>query len=153
MFHYVPLQHCPRLEAQTSRSKLTALKALQYSSFHNSFCCYYDMAYQMTIRTDSYPNQEATNYMAEFVQNQSTVLVCAFNLLSKTCSAFTCLITSSSDQIWQYPHLRLMLFTLTSTLPNLSVYAKNERQIHNTFRLGTHTTFFNTTWSTHRSKR
>jgi 4-amino-4-deoxy-L-arabinose transferase-like glycosyltransferase len=105
-------------------------------------------SYQMTSRDQIHiPIQEATNYLASHMdQNQSAVLVCAFNLLDQNMFRFYLPQNISRDQIWQYPDLAVDAFT-----PNFSitefVSLCQERNVKYIilFDWGPHTTFFNTT--------
>jgi 4-amino-4-deoxy-L-arabinose transferase-like glycosyltransferase len=105
-------------------------------------------AYQMTIRDQIHiPIQEATNYMAEHLdQNQSAVLVCAFNLLNQDMFRFYLPKNMSSDQIWQYPSLAVDAFTPNFDITEF-VSLCQERNVKYIilFDWGPHTTFFNTT--------
>ena len=105
-------------------------------------------AYQMTIRDQIHiPIQEATNYMAEHLdQNQSAVLVCAFNLLNQDMFRFYLPKNMSSDQIWQYPSLAVDAFTPNFNITEF-VSLCQERNVKYIilFDWGPHTTFFNTT--------
>ena len=105
-------------------------------------------AYQMTIRDQIHiPIQEATNYMAEHLdQNQSAVLVCAFNLLNQDMFRFYLPKNISSEQIWQYPSLAVDAFTPNFNITEI-VSLCQERNVKYIilFDWGPHTTFFNTT--------
>jgi 4-amino-4-deoxy-L-arabinose transferase-like glycosyltransferase len=105
-------------------------------------------AYQMTIRDQIHiPIQEATNYMADHLsQNQSAVLVCAFNLLNQDMFRFYLPKNLPSDQIWQYPSLAVDAFTPNFDITEF-VSLCQERNVKYIilFDWGPHTTFFNTT--------
>ncbi len=113
--------------------------AVVYSSYE---------AYQMTERDQIHiPIQEATEYLAGHLgQNQSAVLVCAFNLLDQDMFRFYLPSNMSREQIWQYPALAVDAFT-----PNFNVTEFVDLcQTHNVkyiilFDYGIHTQFFNTT--------
>jgi hypothetical protein len=105
-------------------------------------------AYQMTIRDQIHiPIQEATRYMSGHLdQNQSAVLVCAFNLLNQDMFRFYLPNNMSSDQIWQYPPLAVDAFTPNFNITEF-VNLCQERNVKYIilFDWGPHTTFFNTT--------
>ena len=105
-------------------------------------------AYEMTIRDQIHiPIQEATNYMAGHLnQNQSAVLVCAFNLLNQDMFRFYLPKNMSNDQIWQYPSLAVDAFTPNFNITEF-VNLCQERNVKYIilFDWGPHTTFFNTT--------
>jgi 4-amino-4-deoxy-L-arabinose transferase-like glycosyltransferase len=105
-------------------------------------------SYQMTARDQiQIYFQETTNYLATHLdQNQSAVLVCAFNLLNQDMFRFYLPQNMSRDQIWQYPELAVDAFT-----PNFNItefvnlcQERNSKYII-LFDWGPHTTFFNTT--------
>jgi 4-amino-4-deoxy-L-arabinose transferase-like glycosyltransferase len=105
-------------------------------------------AYQMTIRDQIHiPIQEATNYMAGHLdQNQSAVLVCAFNLLNQDMFRFYLPNNMSSDQIWQYPSLAVDAFTPNFNITEfVSLCQESNVKYIVLFDWGPHTTFFNTT--------
>jgi 4-amino-4-deoxy-L-arabinose transferase-like glycosyltransferase len=113
--------------------------AVAYSSYD---------AYQMTVRDQIHiPIQETTIYLASHLgQNQSAVLVCAFNLLDQDMFRFYLPSNMSRYQIWQYPTLAVDAFT-----PNFNVtefvslcQERNVKYII-LFDWGPHTKFFNTT--------
>jgi 4-amino-4-deoxy-L-arabinose transferase-like glycosyltransferase len=105
-------------------------------------------SYLMTARDQiSIPIQEATNYIAAHMdQNQSAVLVCAFNLLDQDMFRFYLPPNMSSDQIWQYPALAVDAFTPNFNITEF-VSLCQERNVKYIilFDWGPHTTFFNTT--------
>jgi 4-amino-4-deoxy-L-arabinose transferase-like glycosyltransferase len=105
-------------------------------------------SYQMTARDQIHiPIQEATNYLATHMdQNQSAVLVCAFNLLSQDMFRFYLPQTMSSSQIWQYPDLAVDAFTPNFNITEF-VSLCQERNVKYIilFDWGPHTTFFNST--------
>jgi 4-amino-4-deoxy-L-arabinose transferase-like glycosyltransferase len=115
------------------------VSAVVYSSYE---------AYQMTERDQIHiPIQEATEYLAGHLgQNQSAVLVCAFNLLDQDMFRFYLPSNMSREQIWQYPALAVDAF-----MPNFNVTEFVDLcQTHNVkyiilFDYGIHTQFFNTT--------
>jgi len=105
-------------------------------------------SYQMTARDQIHiPIQEATNYLATHLdQNQSAVLVCAFNLLSQDMFRFYLPQNMSRDQIWQYPSLAVDAFTPNFNI-NEFISMCQERNVKYIilFDWGPHTAFFNTT--------
>ena len=105
-------------------------------------------SYQMTARDQIHiPIQEATNYLVTHLdQNQSAVLVCAFNLLSQDMFRFYLPQNMSRDQIWQYPSLAVDAFTPNFNI-NEFVSMCQERNVKYIilFDWGPHTAFFNTT--------
>ena len=105
-------------------------------------------SYQMTVRDQIHIYiQETTNYLAANLdQNQSAVLVCAFNLLNQDMFRFYLPSNMSRDQIWQYPSLAVDAFK-----PNFDInefvrlcQTNNVKYII-LFDWGPHTKFFNTT--------
>ncbi len=113
--------------------------AVAYSSF---------AAYQMTARDQLHiPIQEATNYLASHLdQNQSAVLVCAFNLLDQDMFRFYLPANMSSDQIWQYPALPVDAFTPDFNITQfISLCQQRNVKYIILFDWGPHTTFFNST--------
>ncbi|MCL4429680.1 MAG: glycosyltransferase family 39 protein, partial [Chloroflexi bacterium] len=105
-------------------------------------------SYQMTARDQIHiPIQEATNYLAGHLdQNQSAVLVCAFNLLSQDMFRFYMPANMSSDQIWQYPSLPVDSFTPNFNITEfLNLCQERNVKYIILFDWGPHTTFFNTT--------
>ncbi|MBN1358609.1 glycosyltransferase family 39 protein [Candidatus Bathyarchaeota archaeon] len=70
-------------------------------------------SYQMTARDQIHiPIEETANYVASHMnQNESAVIVCAFNLLNQEMFWFYLPENVSQDQIWQYPELAVDSFT------------------------------------------
>ncbi len=70
-------------------------------------------SYQMTARDQIHiPIEETANYVASHMnQNESAVIVCAFNLLNQEMFWFYLPENMSQDQIWQYPELAVDSFT------------------------------------------
>ena len=70
-------------------------------------------SYQMTARDQIHiPIEETANYVATHMnQNESAVIVCAFNLLNQEMFWFYLPENTSQDQIWQYPELAVDSFT------------------------------------------
>jgi 4-amino-4-deoxy-L-arabinose transferase-like glycosyltransferase len=70
-------------------------------------------AYQMTARDQvDIPVAQTTAYLARHLdQNQSAVLVCAFNLLDQDMFRFYLPANMSANQIWQYPALAVDAYT------------------------------------------
>ncbi len=105
-------------------------------------------SYLMTARDQIHiPVQEATNYLAGHLdQNQSAVLVCAFNLLDQDMFRFYLPKNMSSDQIWQYPALAVDAFTPSFNIKEfISLCQERNVKYIILFDWGPHTTFFNTT--------
>ena len=105
-------------------------------------------SYLMTARDQIHiPVQETTNYLAGHLdQNQSAVLVCAFNLLDQDMSRFYLPKNMSNDQIWQYPALAVDAFTPNFNITEfISLCQERNVKYIILFDWGPHTTFFNTT--------
>jgi 4-amino-4-deoxy-L-arabinose transferase-like glycosyltransferase len=105
-------------------------------------------SYQMTARDQIHiPIQEATDYLATHLdQNQSAVLVCAFNLLDQDMFRFYMPSNMSRDQIWQYPSLAVDAFTPNFNITDfLSLCQQRNVKYIILFDYGIHTQFFNTT--------
>ena len=105
-------------------------------------------AYQMTARDQIHiPIEETTNYLASHLgQNESAVIVCAFNLLDQDMFRFYFPANMSKSQIWQYPNLAVDAFT-----PNFSItefvnlcIQRNVKYII-LYDYGANTPFYNTT--------
>jgi 4-amino-4-deoxy-L-arabinose transferase-like glycosyltransferase len=105
-------------------------------------------AYQMTVRDENHiPIQEATQYLANHLdENQSAVLVCAFNLLDQDMFRFYLPANMSSEQIWQYPALAVDAFKPDFNITEF-VDLCHERNVKYIilFDFGIYTQFFNTT--------
>ncbi len=113
--------------------------AVVYSSFD---------AYQMTARDQiNIPLQETTDYLAAHLdQNQSAVLVCAFNLLNQDMFRFYLPSNMSSNQIWQYPALPVDAFTPNFKITEfISLCKQYNAKYIILFDWGPHTKFFNST--------
>ena len=105
-------------------------------------------SYQMTARDQIHiPIQEATDYLATHLdQNQSAVLVCAFNLLDQDMFRFYLPANMSRDQIWQYPALAVDAFTPNFNITEfLNLIQQRNVKYIILFDYGIHTQFFNTT--------
>ena len=105
-------------------------------------------SYQMTVRDQIHiPIQETTNYLAaNLSQNQSAVLVCAFNLLNQDMFRFYLPSNMSSEQIWQYPALAVDAFTPNFNITEfVSLCQQRNVKYIILFDWGPHTKFFNTT--------
>ena len=105
-------------------------------------------AYQMTVRDQIHiPVQEATSYLAGHLeQNQSAVLVCAFNLLSQDMFRFYLPSNMSRDQIWQYPALAVDAFTPDFNITEfVSLCQQRNVKYIIIFDYGIYTPFFNST--------
>jgi hypothetical protein len=93
------------------------------------------------------PIGETTNYLAGHLgQNQSAVIVCAFNLLDQDMFQFYLPANMSSNQIWQYPALAVDAYT-----PNFNITEfvnlceqRNVKYII-LYDYGSNTPFYNTT--------
>jgi len=110
------------------------------------YSCY--NAYGMTARDEvDIPIQQTTNYLAGHLgQNQSAVIVCAFNLLDQDMFRFYLPANMSEYQIWQYPALAVDAYT-----PNFNITEfvnlceqRNVKYII-LYDYGTNTPFYNTT--------
>ena len=149
MFLYSIVRAWKPKQVGIKADRLKRLAAVFFMVIISSAVAYatYD-AYQMTIRDQIHiPIQEATNYMAgNLSQNQSAVLVCAFNLLNQDMFRFYLPNNMSSDQIWQYPSLAVDAFTPNFNITEF-VSLCQERSVKYIilFDWGPHTTFFNTT--------
>ncbi|MCW4004617.1 MAG: glycosyltransferase family 39 protein [Candidatus Bathyarchaeota archaeon] len=132
--------------------KAERLKKLAAAAFIAIIACtvFYSgyNAYEMTVRDQIHiPVKEATAYLASHLdQNQSAVLVCAFNLLNQDMFRFYLPQNMKSEQIWQYPALAVDAFT-----PNFNItefvdlcVERNVKYII-LFDYGIHAQFFNTT--------
>jgi hypothetical protein len=105
-------------------------------------------AYEMTARDQvDIPIGETTNYLASHLgQNQSAVIVCAFNLLDQDMFRFYLPANMSEYQIWQYPALAVDAYT-----PNFNITEfVNLCEQHNVkyiilYDYGSNTQFYNTT--------
>ena len=120
-------------------------------------------SYQMTARDQiQIPIEETTNYLANNLsENESAVLVCAFNLLDQNMFRFYLPSNMSRDQIWQYPELAVDAFTPNFNITEfVSLCEENNVKYIILFDWGPHTKFYNTTldyaevqtliWDTHR---
>jgi hypothetical protein len=105
-------------------------------------------AYQMTVRDQFHiPIEETTNYLASHMSNnESAVIVCAFNLFNQDMFRFYLPANMSTEQIWQYPELPVDSFT-----PNFDIAEfislcelRNVRYLI-LYDYGAYSTFFNTT--------
>jgi 4-amino-4-deoxy-L-arabinose transferase-like glycosyltransferase len=105
-------------------------------------------AYEMTARDQIHiPIKETTDYLgANLNQNQSAVLVCAFNLLNQDMFRFYLPSNISRDQIWQYPALAVDSFTPNFNITEfLNLCQQRNVKYIILFDYGIHTQFFNTT--------
>jgi 4-amino-4-deoxy-L-arabinose transferase-like glycosyltransferase len=132
-----------------SGSRMKKFTAALFIIFVVSVISYssYD-AYQMTVRDQIHiPIQETTAYLAAHMsQNQSSVLVCPFNLLDQDMFRFYLPSNMSNDQIWQYPALAVDAFTPDFNIAEF-VGLCQQRNVKYIilFDWGPHTTFFNST--------
>ena len=95
----------------------------------------------------SLPIQQTTNYLASNLsQNQSAVIVCAFNLLDEDMFQFYMPATMSSDQIWQYPELPVDAYTPNFNITEF-VNLCEQRNVKYLilYDYGSNTPFYNTT--------
>jgi 4-amino-4-deoxy-L-arabinose transferase-like glycosyltransferase len=116
-----------------------AASAVFYSSYD---------AYQMTARDQIHiPLEETANYLAGHLnQNESAVIVCAFNLLNQDMLRFYLPANMSINQVWQYPEL-----PVDATTPNFNitefVSLCEQRNVKYAilYDYGANTPFYNTT--------
>jgi 4-amino-4-deoxy-L-arabinose transferase-like glycosyltransferase len=113
--------------------------AIVYSSYN---------AYQMTARDQIHiPLEETANYLAGHMsQNESAVIVCAFNLLNQDMLRFYLPANMSLNQVWQYPAL-----PVDATTPNFNItefvslcQQRNVKYVI-LYDYGANTPFYNTT--------
>jgi 4-amino-4-deoxy-L-arabinose transferase-like glycosyltransferase len=105
-------------------------------------------AYQMTVRDQIHiPIEETANYIAAHMsQNQSAVIVCAFNLLNQDMFKFYLPANMSADQIWQYPELAVDAFTPNFNVTEfISLCEQRNVKYLILYDYGNNTPFFNTT--------
>jgi 4-amino-4-deoxy-L-arabinose transferase-like glycosyltransferase len=149
MFLYGRVRTCKPQTVGIKGDRLKKLAAAFFIVIVASTIIYssYD-AYQMTVRDQIHiPIQEATDYLAVHLgQNQSAVLVCAFNLLDQDMFRFYLPSNMSREQIWQYPSLAVDAFT-----PNFNItefvglcQQRNVKYII-LYDYGPHAQFFNST--------
>ena len=105
-------------------------------------------AYQMTARDQIHiPIEETANYIAAHMSvNQSSVIVCAFNLLNQDMFRFYLPANMSTDQVWQYPDLPVDAFTPNFNITEF-VGLCEQRNVKYLilYDYGADTRFFNTT--------
>jgi uncharacterized membrane protein len=106
--------------------------------------------YQMVARDQIHiPIEETAHYAASnMTQNESMVIVCAFNLFSQDMLRFYLPANMSKDQVWQYPELPVDSFT-----PNFNITEfidlceqRNVKWVI-IYEYGPEVSFFNTTLS------
>lgn len=105
-------------------------------------------AYGMTVRDQiNIPIQEATAYLANNLgENQSAVLVCAFNLLDQNMFRFYLPENMRSEQVWQYPDLAVDAFIPNFDLDEfLALSVERNVKYIILFDWGPNTKFFNST--------
>ena len=102
----------------------------------------------MTVRDQIHiPIEETANYIAAHMsQNQSAVIVCAFNLLNQDMFKFYLPANMSSDQIWQYPELPVDAFTPNFNVTEfISLCEQRNVKYLILYDYGNNSPFFNTT--------
>jgi len=105
-------------------------------------------AYGMTARDETdIPIQQTADYLAAHLgQNQSAVLVCAFNLLDQDMFQFYLPPNMSSNQIWQYPALAVDAFTpIFNVTEFVNLCEQNNVKYIILYDYGSQTPFYNTT--------
>jgi len=105
-------------------------------------------AYQMTARDQIHiPMEETANYIASHMsQNESAVIVGAFNLLNQDMLRFYLPANMSPDQIWQYPDLPVDAFTPNFNITEfVSLCEQRNVRYLVLYDFGANTPFFNTT--------
>jgi len=105
-------------------------------------------AYQMTVRDQFHiPIEETTNYLAIHMNdNESAVIVCAFNLFNQDMFRFYLPANMSTDQIWQYPELPVDSFTPKFDIAEfISLCELRNVRYLILYDYGAYSTFFNTT--------
>ncbi len=105
-------------------------------------------AYQMTARDEiGIPIQQATDYLAgHMTQNQSAVIVCAFNLLDQDMFRFYLPANMSEYQIWQYPELAVDAYTPNFNVTEfVNLCEQNNVKYIILYDYGANTQFYNTT--------
>jgi 4-amino-4-deoxy-L-arabinose transferase-like glycosyltransferase len=149
MFLYGLVRAWMQRQVRFNEDRIKKLASISFILLIGSAVAYsaYD-SYQMTVRDQIHiPIQEATDYLAHHLdQNQSTVLICSFNLLDQDMFRFYLPTNMSSGQIWQYPALAVDSFTPNFNITefvNLCV----QRQVKYIilYDFGINTQFFNST--------
>lgn len=105
-------------------------------------------SYQMTARDQiQIPIQQTAEYLTGHLnQNQSAVIVCAFNLLNQDMFRFYLPANMSSDQVWQYPFNAVDAFTPNFNITEfLSLCLQRNVKYIILYDFGPHTLFFNST--------
>ncbi len=105
-------------------------------------------AYGMTARDQTdIPIQQTANYLAAHLgQNQSAVIVCAFNLLDQDMFQFYLPANMSSNQIWQYPALAVDAYTPNFNITQfVNLCEQNNVKYIILYDYGSQTAFYNTT--------
>jgi len=116
-----------------------AASAIIYSSYN---------AYEMTARDQiDIPIQATANYLASHLdQNQSAVIVCAFNLLDQDMFRFYLPANMSSNQVWQYPELAVDAYTpIFNTTEFVNLCEERNVKYIILYDYGSNTPFYNTT--------
>jgi 4-amino-4-deoxy-L-arabinose transferase-like glycosyltransferase len=113
--------------------------AVVYSSYNT---------YQMTERDQKHiPIQETVNYAtSNMTQNESIVLVCAFNLFNQDMLRFYLPENMTSEQVWQYPERPVDAYKPDFNITEL-IDLCEERNVKWVviYDYGAHSPFFNTT--------
>jgi hypothetical protein len=105
-------------------------------------------AYEMSARDEvQIPIEQATDYLAGHLeQNQSAVIVCAFNLLDQDMFRFYLPPNMSEYQIWQYPELPVDAFTPDFNITEfVNLCEQQNVKYIILYDYGTNTPFYNTT--------
>ena len=109
-------------------------------------------AYEMTARDQiDIPIAETTAYLASHMsQNQSAVLVCAFNLVDQDMFRFYLPSNMSEYQIWQYPDQAVDAFTPNFNVTEfLSLCQERNVKYLILYDYGVNTPFYNSTLTYH----
>jgi len=105
-------------------------------------------AYEMTARDQIHiPIEECAHYAAgNMTQNESIVLLCAFNLFNQDMFRFYLPANMSKDQVWQYPELPVDSFTPNFNIAEfIDLCEKRNVKWVVFYEYGPQSTFFNTT--------
>jgi len=104
--------------------------------------------YEMTARDEvQIPIEQTTDYLIGHLgQNQSAVIVCAFNLLDQDMFRFYLPKNMSENQIWQYPELPVDAFTPVFNITEfVNLCEQQNVKYIILYDYGTNTPFYNTT--------
>jgi len=105
-------------------------------------------AYQMTARDEvDIPIHATTNYLIGHLgQNQSAVILCAFNLLDQDMFQFYLPANMSANQIWQYPALPVDAYTPNFNITEfVNLCEQNNVKYVILYDFGVNSPFYNTT--------